>query len=311
MRGLIVGMAVVAALVSVTTASARAARPETAGHIGDIVHVRGVAAAARPGGNLTWHGGPVQHTNTTYAIYWIPSGFSLGAGYISTINGFLKNVAADSGKTSNVYWSDGQYTDATGAAAYRSRFAGTIRDTNPFPASGCTDRFTAVCLTDAQIQVEIARAIASMGWTPGVGKMFFMFTPKNVGSCVGSTCAFSSFCAYHGFFGPPSVPTIYANQPYAAFVPSACGSGQQPNGNAADDTINVASHEHNEANTDPLLNAWYDGQGSENGDKCGWDFGTPLGSTATGQYNQVIGGGKYYLQREWSNASSGCVLTGR
>ncbi len=27
-------------------------------------------------------------------------------------------------------------------------------------------------------------------------------------------------------------------------------------------------------------------------------------------YNQVINGNHYYLQREWSNVSSGCVLTG-
>jgi hypothetical protein len=311
MRRMIVGVLVIVAATSLTTADALAARPETAGHIGGVVPARGAATVAKPGGNLTWHGGPVQHTNATYAIYWIPPGFSLGTGYVSTINGFFKNVAADSGKTSNVYWSDGQYTDATGAATYTSRFGGTVRDTNPFPASRCTDRFTAVCLTDAQIQAEIARVIGSVGWTPGAGKMFFMFTPRNVGSCFGNTCAFSGYCAYHGFFGPASAPTIYANQPYAAFVPSACDSGQHPNGNAADATINVTSHEHNEANTDPLLNAWYDGQGFENGDKCAWTFGTPLGSTATGQYNQVIGTGTYYLQREWSNASSGCVLTGR
>ena len=34
-----------------------------------------------------------------------------------------------------------------------------------------------------------------------------------------------------------------------------------------------------------------------------------LGSTQYGQYNQVIGTGKYYLQEEWSNASSSCVQT--
>jgi hypothetical protein len=50
--------------------------------------------------------------------------------------------------------------------------------------------------------------------------------------------------------------------------------------------------------------------GAENGDKCAWTFGAALGSTATGQYNQVIGTGKYFLQREWSNHSSGCVLRG-
>ena len=104
--------------------------------------------------------------------------------------------------------------------------------------------------------------------------------------------------------------TLYANQPYTMTVPSACDSGQHPNGDDADPTINVVSHEHNEAITDEQGNAWYDRVGYENGDKCAWDFGTPLGSTAYGQYNQVINGHTYYLQREYSNATSRCVLTG-
>ena len=40
-----------------------------------------------------------------------------------------------------------------------------------------------------------------------------------------------------------------------------------------------------------------------------WNFGTWLGSTAHGQYNQVIDTGKYYVQQEWSNRSSGRMLT--
>jgi hypothetical protein len=305
--------AALAAAVLVTAGTASASRPETLhhGHIGGIVHARGVAAAAvQTAGNLVYHGGPVQHTNTTYAIYWVPSGFSVDATYVSTINGFLANVAKDSGKTSNVYWSDTQYTDGSGSAAYTSTFGGSFMDTHAFPASGCKDRYTSVCLTDAQLQTEIRRVITLKGWKPGKGKMFFMFTPKNVGSCVGSSCAYSFYCAYHGSFGAASTPTIYANQPYAAFVPSRCDSRQHPNGGDADATINVASHEHNEANTDPLGTAWYDSQGDENGDKCAWNFGTSLGRTAYGNYNQVIGTGKYYLQQEWSNAHRGCVLRG-
>ena len=30
----------------------------------------------------------------------------------------------------------------------------------------------------------------------------------------------------------------------------------------------------------------------------------------SGRYNQVVGAGTYYLQQEWSNATSRCVLTG-
>jgi hypothetical protein len=40
------------------------------------------------------------------------------------------------------------------------------------------------------------------------------------------------------------------------------------------------SHEHNEAITDPLGNAWYDLVGYENIDKCAWNFGSQLGAPA-------------------------------
>src|SRR5579859_7696804 len=57
--------------------------------------------AAKPfagSGNLTYHNGPVMRSNTTYAIYWIPSGYGVSSKYESTINGYFQNVAADSGK---------------------------------------------------------------------------------------------------------------------------------------------------------------------------------------------------------------------
>src|SRR5205807_1954040 len=83
----------------------------------------------------------------------------------------------------------------------------------------------------------------------------------------GTQCAFSYFCAYHSWYGSGSTVTLYANQPYTMTVPSACDSGQHPNGDDADPTINVVSHEHNEAITDEQGNAWYDRVGYENGDK--------------------------------------------
>ena len=258
-------------------------------------------------GQLQYHGGPVMKTNTTRAIYWFPPGSSYSANYISLNNGFLQNVAADSGRNSNVYYSDTQYS----SIQYSSSFAGSVVDTNPFPASGCSDRYTSTCLTDKQLQAEISRVITAQGWPRGTTNMVLLYTPRNVGSCFGSTsCAFSNFCAYHSAFGSGSSATIYTNQPYAAFVPAACDSKQHPNGDDADATINVVSHEHNESITDPLGTAWYDMQGYENGDKCAWNFGAALGRTAYGSYNQIIGSGKYYVQQEWSNAHRGCVLRG-
>jgi hypothetical protein len=305
--GLVVGVA--------TAASAGPPSPtDPAGRDHDILGVVPVKNAAAKGGggsNLVYHGGPVMHANTTYAIYWVPAGYSVSSGYQSLIDGFFQNVAADSGKTSNVYYSDTQYSDGAGPSGYSSQFGDSYLDTSPLPASGCSDPYTSVCLSDAQLRAEIARVIAVRNWPTGSGSVFFLFTAKGIGSCYsGSSCAFSYYCAYHSSFTSNGSPVIYANQPYADTVPAACDAGQHPNGDDADATINVTSHEHNEAITDWQGNAWYDRRGYENGDKCAWTFGTALGSTGTGAYNQVIGSGKYYLQREWSNASSGCVLTG-
>jgi len=234
------------------------------------------------------------------------------ANYVNVNNGVLQNVAADSGKTTNVYYSDTQYSDnVNGRILYSSAFAGSVVDTNAFPASGCHDSYAHTCLTDKQLQNEISRVITAQGWPRGTSNMVFIYTPRDVGSCYSSSeCAFSSFCAYHSSFGSGSGTTLYANQPYAAFVTRACDTGQHPNGDDADATINVVSHEHNESITDPLGTAWFDFYGYENGDKCAWNFGYALGRTSYGMYNQVIGSGKYYVQQEWSNARRACVLQG-
>src|SRR5689334_4866222 len=68
-------------------------------------------------GDLIYHNGAVMRTNTTYAIYWLPSGYSFNgnnSGYESTINQYFQDVAADSGKSSNVYATDPQYYDTLG-----------------------------------------------------------------------------------------------------------------------------------------------------------------------------------------------------
>jgi hypothetical protein len=307
---------VLAAAVLVTVFAPAA----SASHSGSPAVVPGATIAGRVpvigtpnlgGGNLQFHGGPVMHTNTSYAIYWVPSGYSISANYKSLLDGFLQNVAAASGSTSNVYASDTQYYDNNGSIAYSSTFGGSYTDTAAFPANGCSSyNGLSKCLSDAQLQAEITKVITARGWTRGPSSVFFLFTPRNVGSCDSpGSCAFTTFCAYHGYYGSGQTLTMYANQPYTATNKAACWPGQSPNGDDADGTINVVSHEHNEAITDPQLSAWWDSAGYENGDKCAWIFGSPLGTTSYGQYNQVIGTGKYYLQEEWSNSSSSCVQT--
>ena len=309
----------VTALAMLAGASSALADPPSPSHPAGGNGIRGVVPAhgqatkfSRSGSNLSYHGGPVMHANHTHAIYWAPSNFPIDSGYQSVINGFFGNVGAatSAGISSNVYWSDTQYYDGLGNIAYSVGGTDAAVDNDPFPASGCSDSYTpAKCLSDAQIQTELKNYISRHGLPTGPDNLYFVFTPKNVGSCSGPYCAFSYYCAYHSNIGTGANEILYANQPYAETVPSACGSGQRPNNSDADSTLNVASHEHNESITDPLGSAWYDRQGSENGDKCAWNFGTSSGPSGA-RYNQTINGAHYYLQQEWSNARSGCVLTG-
>jgi hypothetical protein len=314
MRGLS-GLTAALCAVALALATAAAAQgpnpPALNGALGVVPALQNAnnnASGVRGIGRLYNHGGPTMTTNRTYAIYWVPAGYSVSPGYTTLINRFLGDVAADSGKTSNVYYSDTQYS----GIHYSSTFGGSATDTSAFPASGCSDSVaqTTVCLSDAQLQAEVAKVRAAQGWANGPSTLFFLFTPQNVGSCAGSDCAFSQYCAYHSWFGSGSSVTLYANQPYTDTVPSACDATAHPNGDAADPTINVVSHEHNEAITDEQGNAWYDLAGYENGDKCAWYFGTALGTWNGAPYNQLINGNHYELQQEYSNAHHGCVLTG-
>jgi hypothetical protein len=308
-RALALGAAIVAILAG---ASAALADPP-AGHnpqgkMLGVVAPKGQGNKVTGGSALVYHGGPVMHTNTTYTIFWGPANHPFDPSYVSLINRFFGDVAHDSGLSTNVYSVGTQYS----SILYSSSVGGSFADTNGYPASGCKDRYTSVCLTDAQLRAELQSVISAKGWPTDTGTAYFIFTPQNVGSCAG-TCAFSSFCAYHSWINTSTGTILYANMPYAMWVPSACDSGQHPNGNDADATIDGASHEHNEMITDPVGTGWFTKNGYEQGDLCNFIYGPPVpGSPSTSSgaaYNQVIGKGSnpYWIQEEWSNSPSGCL----
>lgn len=269
-------------------------------------------------GALTYQGGPIMTGETFYAIFWIPptlqngNSTSLSSKYQSVAKQFLGDYP-DHGIANN----STQYYSTTSGTKYfvgKGGLSGSYVDTNPYPASGCTDSVTpGNCVTDAQLQAEITRVMTLKGWTPGLNKMFLMFTSTGEGSCFDSTsssCAYTAYCAYHGYFGSTTTPTIYANQPYAD--PNYCyASGQKdPSGDIASDAnVNVASHEITEANTDPELNAWFDiVNGEEIGDLCAWNFGTT--GWDGGLANQMWNGHFYDLQQEYDNHTAACVSLG-
>ena len=276
--------------------------------------------------DVTYHGGPVQHSSAVYAIFWAPAPYSFPADYQNVVSQYFTDVAHDSYLASNVYANPTQYYDTnTGAKRYVSynvSFKAAIIETRAFPAGGCPNYVigdsstTKVCLTDAQIQKEIASVISSHHLPRGLSTNFFLFTPQGVASCKKANALksggcynplqFNGHCAYHSHAGSGNNAVLYAHMAYDALA--GCSSLQSPNGNAADAVLNNVSHEHNEMITDPLGTGWYDSSnGEEISDKCHQAFGAPVGATATGQYNQIINGHGYYLQQGWSNRAGACV----
>ena len=304
---------------------------------------RGVASAFAAAGNLNYNGGPVLHGITPYLIFWGPSG-RISAADEALYARFFSDSAADSGKATNIWAVDRQFTDSTGFANYAQTWNSThaIVDTHPYPAksSQCTEASYAgetACLYDSQIQAEVARlktADALPSGLTGSAPIYFVVTPQTVNSCFSdnSTCGDNAYCAYHSSFTASGKTLLYADMPTLLAVqdPKGCQADgnsavQHPNARpAADVVLKAMSHEASETITDPLGNAWFNSNsGNEDGDQCNFagsfspDNGTNpnafkpyLGGSATAGtlYNQLIHFDRYYIQSEWSNGDVNCKM---
>jgi hypothetical protein len=234
----------------------------------------------------------------------------------------LKNVASDSGKSTNVYSVSAQYTDGTGRATYSDSFDGSVVDTHAYPTSGTCAPYKGFfgveytkCISDQKMAAEVSTVVTEQGWPHGLGAAYYVVLPPHAGSCfeaTGTSCFDVEYCAYHNY--DETHELVYANISYSPGDVAGCGVGEYPNGKAngnVDDTLSSLSHEANESITDPTLEAWFDEDGFENGDECRntpfeEDYGAPLGGSAGSLFNQEIGTGHYYLQQEWSNAVEDC-----
>jgi len=315
------------------------------GHFGGIVHAlkRGCLAhntsdAANGTPPLIWHGGPMMDTPKTGAlvvtpIYWDPAGHPIDAGYKSIINGYLRGVAADSGKHTNVFSTLTEYGGSNGTIRYKVSIGTPVDDRAPLPPSGCqvaandTRNIYAdgsgydACIDDAQLITEMDRVVTGKGLPRDLAHIYVMFLPKHLETCFfgGLTTTGSNFCtinhhksaAYCAYHSQAPSGAVYANLSfpvYASPTGFTCSSDavypvvQAPNGDPdADTEVSPTSHEIMEAITDPdTSTGWYDSSGFENGDECAYVFG-PTQGTAGQLYNQVINHGHYLTQEEFSN----------
>jgi hypothetical protein len=287
---------------------------------------------AGPDQDIVYHGGPVLHGVTTYAIFWDP-GHAFQTGTESLVGGFLANVAHDSGGNDDVFSVAAQYTDASGGAQYSQTFGGSYVDTDPYPASGDCDETTAgapTCLTDSQLTGELESFAASHTLATGMGSLFIVLTPDTVVTCMdgGDQCSNNAYCSLHSYTSDDSSTLLYIEIPFTELGSAASAKGCQDDGNTlvqapnrdpdlGDVALKSLSHEMLETISDPLLNAWYDGAGDEIADLCNgvtWspDSFLPVqgGAASAGTlWNQTINGAHYYLQGAWSNAIGDCALS--
>lgn len=314
-------MLLLATVVAAQEASSRLTLRDDDGHAVHIFPSINLAPALPPdSGPLLYHGhGPVMQASvTTYAIFWVPAKLqngnntSMSAHYQTVQLNMLNDYAGHGiGNNNTQYY---QIT-STGARQYIQNKGGLgafYVDTAAYPASGCSDTVTpGNCITDAQIQTEIKKVMGIKGWTGGLSKMFLLFTSNGEGSCFDSTsssCAYSNYCAYHGFISG-ATPIVYGNEPFGSLAYCQTSGTPTPNGDAAADTAaTAASHELTEAITDPELNAWFTAAGNEIGDLCAYQYGGNLWDSS--RANQMWNGDFYELQMEFDNHLFGCVQIG-
>ncbi len=331
-------VAVVAFAASTLPASAAGPEGRSGQHGGYVRAPSAAAAAAAPASTcangfntgctppLTYHGGPVMAQNTVYAIFWAPSGFSYPTGYKTLVEQFFTDVAADSGHADNPYGVTAQYTDSSAHHAnYNTTFAGGLDDTDAYPGvlqqchpADLDGNSESACIWDdsthQQIHNEVQAFAGAQHLTMDVSHIFVVFFPPHVTSCDDtpmSSCAYTTYCAYHEF-GDGTTDPLYANLPYpgdGTYATPCFVASDEPNGNVADLVLSAASHEHIETITDPDGTAWLDSSNSEISDECNFYFGT-LQGTGTTKYTNTINGHNYLIQNEYSNAIGGTPVHG-
>jgi hypothetical protein len=133
----------------------------------------------------------------------------------------------------------------------------------------------------------------------------FKSTGAGVVECQGNGCTLpgpNGFCAYHSNFGFNGKTVLYGFLSDANFNSGGCGESLStaPNGQSdSDREVAMMSHEFFETITDQQGNAWWDSStGNEIGDNC-----NQIGAKIN------MNGNPYWVQQQWSNASSSCVTT--
>jgi serine protease len=281
---------------------------------GDVYHaphsMNAKAAHGRGGGgsNLSYHGGPVQHTPRLFIVYpgWTSGSDPNGEGVY--LEKFLNGVGSSK-------WLDSvtQYNDSSGQ--YVGGPSGQLVTTWTDPSPAYTDSSP----TDADLQAEalqVANHFAGAGHAYSADNNYIIATAHNHNS-TGFAANGGNYCAYHdvktGAVSGSTVSVSFTNLPYQTDAGLSCGENfvNAASAGLLDGVSIVTGHEVGETQTDPQpatgTYAWLDNGGQENGDKCAWiqPFNRRGLQNPGGAFDLPLSTGTFAVQSLWSNSLNG------
>ncbi len=236
---------------------------------------------------ILYHGGPVMGgTPNIYLIWygnWNQSNGSDTTAGQQIVRDFVTNIG------NSPYFSINTSYGVTGAVNFNQETTDAYSFGNR--------------LSDANVQSVVKNAISYGRLPSDTNGVYFVLTSSDVSERSGFC---TRYCGWHtamSTFGGIRYAFVgNANRCLSSCAIQSVG----PNGNAGvDGMISVIAHELEETVSDPNLNAWYDGSGAENADKCAWTFGHSQYQAVNGAWaNMHLGTRNYEIQRNLLHGSS-------
>jgi hypothetical protein len=314
-------------VVNLHAAFERALSHEKAGQVSGVVPPAGSQVArprsgataspcTEPECDLSFQGGPVQHSPHVYLLLWGPNWSNSDGDYAD-----LYYLYDGLGVSPDDTWSDvtSQYADGTGSPVFTgSVFEGAWQDSSTPPDP----------LTPDDLAVEAASLISTAGITDLADAQVVVASQSGTcysdgfaGSC-GIANSEGSYCGWHSYAtnGNAADNLPFVNMPYMTDAGDYCGENFISSGAAGtyDGLSMIAGHEYAETITDPIFpTGWTDpsdtisdgGEPGEVADKCAWG-GSNWGKLGSDPYGYVtLSTGTFAMQSLWSNAAGGCVMT--
>ena len=248
---------------------------------------------AKTSNGINYHGGPLILGTTD--VYYIWYGNWAGNTATTILPSFAGSIGGSPYFNINTTYYDGSGTHVSNSVSYGGNTSDNYSQGTSFGDQG--------------VQAIVSHALTSGALPTTANAVYFVLSSADVNETSGFC---TQYCGWHTYATINGANIKYAFVGNPDRCPSACeAQTTSPNGNAgADGMASIIAHELEEAVTDPNLNAWYDRRGSENADKCAWTFGTTSTAGNGSQYNMVLGGKEYLIQRNWVNASGGyCSLS--